>query len=272
VSVEGFGLHTGTPTIVHLEPCDGPVRVCGAIGTASGARAARIDELVPVSTKRSTTVEAGGGALRLASVEHLFAALGGLGIFEGISIHVNGEELPLLDGAARVWCDALDRVGPHVAGRRRLRVVQRATVECGDNRYEFSPDDRVRVEVELDFPGTPIEPRAQWTGDPDDFRARIASARTFALVSEVSYLADQGLARHIAPTSIVLIGPNVAYCTGGPFAPDEPARHKLLDLVGDSYLFGGPPLGRVLAVRPGHTSNIEAFRRALAAGVIARPN
>ena len=264
VVIEGIGLHSGQPVRVVLRARRGPVTLwTGSIG-------ARIDELRIASTTRATTVEAHGGAFRLATVEHALAALGGLGVYDGLEMHVDGPELPLLDGGAGAWCDAVAQLGV-TASTPRARVTRRAALAIGASRYEFTPADRVVVEVRLELDGfseRAVVPEARWEGDGADFRARIAPARTFALARDFDALVAGGLARHVDPTSVVVLTPGGALHAGRPFEPDEPARHKLLDLVGDLYLCGGPPVGRVRAVRPGHAANAEAVRRACEEAVV----
>lgn len=241
----------------------------GPVALSQGAARALVSDLVVASTARATTVEGAGGALRIGTVEHAFAALAGLGVHEGIELRVEGPELPLLDGGALAWCEAVARVGPEAPGPPLLRVTRSATYEVGPSRYELAPGDAgvdVSVHVELD---ARFEPFARWLGDPQDFVARIAPARTFALAHEVEELARRGLARHADPASVVVLAPEAVLSTGRPFASDEPARHKLLDLMGDLYLRGGPPVGRFHALRPGHASNARAIRRALEDGVLA---
>jgi len=85
---------------------------------------------------------------------------------------------------------------------------------------------------------------------------------------EVEELVRRGLARHVDPASVVVLAPDAVLSAGRAFTPDEPVRHKLLDLLGDLYLHGGPPLGCVRAHRPGHAPNARALRRALAEGVL----
>jgi UDP-3-O-[3-hydroxymyristoyl] N-acetylglucosamine deacetylase len=238
------------------------------VALSQGAARAALPELVVASTARATTVEAPGRGIRVGTVEHLFAALAGLGVREGIEVQVEGPELPLLDGGALAWCDAIERLALP-AGTPRLRVTRAARYEVGPSRYELAPRDGdigVSVHVELD---ARFEPLASWGGDPGDFVARIAPARTFALAHEVDELARRGLARHADPASVVILAPDAVLSSGRPFAPDEPARHKLLDLMGDLYLHGGPPLGSFHAVRPGHASNARAIRRAIEDGALA---
>jgi UDP-3-O-[3-hydroxymyristoyl] N-acetylglucosamine deacetylase len=149
-------------------------------------------------------------------------------------------------------------------------VDRSAVIDVGLSRYELSPYDAgvdVAVRLELDDPRLATD--AAWQGDTDDFRRRIAPARTFALARDVDELARMGLARHVPPESVVLVAPEAVYAAGAPFSADEPARHKLLDLLGDLYLHGGPPLGRIRALRPGHAANTQAFRRARDEGIFA---
>jgi UDP-3-O-[3-hydroxymyristoyl] N-acetylglucosamine deacetylase len=240
--VEGRGLHSGAHARVTLARRDGPVTLNGTA----------VADLRVVGKDRATTV----AEPRVATVEHLFAALAGLGVREGIAIAVDGPELPLLDGGAAKWCEVIAGFGI-VLRRAGLRVARSGTVEIGRSRYVFE------VEVE-------VEKTAKWSGDAMDFAARIAPARTFAFAHEVAELASRGLASHVDPESVVVLAPDVVHSAGRAFSSDEPARHKLLDLIGDLYLYGGPPIGRVRAFRPGHGATHAAVARALALGILAR--
>jgi UDP-3-O-[3-hydroxymyristoyl] N-acetylglucosamine deacetylase len=88
-------------------------------------------------------------------------------------------------------------------------------------------------------------------------------------VGDFDELGRLGLARHVDPEAVVVLAPDGVHCRGA-FEADEPARHKLLDLVGDLYLHGGPPQGRMHAHRPGHSANAAAIARALEEGVLVR--
>jgi UDP-3-O-[3-hydroxymyristoyl] N-acetylglucosamine deacetylase len=262
VAVEGIGLHTGSPSRVVLRAAQGPVRL------SFGASESLAFDLEVVSTARATTVQARNGAGRIGTVEHAFAALAGLSLYEGLAIEVQGPEMPVLDGGAAGWCEALAHLDLR-ASPPRARVARAASFDIGPSRFEFAPSDgRVEVHVRIDFDDPRLAPTAQWSGDREDFVARIAPARTFALAREIEELDRRGLARHVAPECVVLIAPDAIHCAGRPFSADEPARHKLLDLMGDLYLCGGPPVGCVRALRPGHAVNARAIRRALEDGVI----
>jgi UDP-3-O-[3-hydroxymyristoyl] N-acetylglucosamine deacetylase len=262
--IRGTGLHRGEPAHVELLRSAGPVRL------RAGGVEATLDALVADGARRSTTVSTTDGRLRIAMVEHLFAALGAARIREGLVVSVEGPELPLVDGGALLWLDAL--AGMNLPpSPPSLVVVRSGEVAIGTSVYGFEPPrhaDEVTVEVVVDFGDDRLERRAVWTGDQDDFRERIAPARTFGFARELGELACAGLARHVEPESVVVVDDERILARGAPFAADEPARHKLLDLVGDLYVHGGPPAGVVRAVRPGHAATHAAVREALGRGYL----
>jgi len=259
--IEGFGLHTGKPARVRFVPIEGPVRI------RADNVDARIDELVPDGAARSTTLRTRDGRAVVATVEHLFAALEARAIRRGLAIEVEGPELPLVDGGARAYADALDAFAA-LPSSRSLVVAAPATLEIGASSYRFVPADRVRVAVAIDFGDARIAPAASWDGDAADFRDRIAPARTFGFAHELGELLARGLASHVTAESVVVFGEHEVLAAGAPFTPDEPARHKLLDLLGDLYVHGGAPRGEIHATRPGHAATHEVMRRALDAGVV----
>jgi UDP-3-O-[3-hydroxymyristoyl] N-acetylglucosamine deacetylase len=261
IAIEGWGLHSGAHARVVLAKRAGPVAL-----RAAGVEAT-VAELSLASTLRATTVEAHGGTLRVGTVEHLFAALAGLGIHEGLAIEVEGPELPLLDGGAARWVEMITALDL-IRSRSPTRITREEIVEVGSSRYQFSPAPTESVEVLLDMDDTRLAATARWDGDPVDFRDRVAPARTFVLERDLQELVRDGLARHADPSSVVVIAHDAIRHAGRPFFADEPARHKLLDLMGDLYLHGGPPVGLVRAFRPGHTATMGALVRVRTTGVI----
>src|SRR5439155_11083163 len=132
-----------------------------------------------------------------------------------------------------------------------LRVVRDGRVRVGLSEYVFAPGDETCLSVRIDFDDARLAPEAMWDGSLDAYRAHISGARTFCFESEIDALARSGLAAHVPPESVVVIGDTIL-TAGAPFFSEEPARHKLLDLIGDLFVYGGPPRGRIDASRPGH--------------------
>jgi UDP-3-O-[3-hydroxymyristoyl] N-acetylglucosamine deacetylase len=215
----------------------------------------------------ATSVEVGGA--RVATVEHLFGACAGMGIHEGLRIEVEGGEVPLVDGGACRWCDALAELAVP-ASPASLIVQADGVVEVAASRYTFARGPR-RLAVHVDYGDARLSSQAAWSGDAEDFRERIAPARTFAFTRDLDELSRRGLAWHATPESVIVLAEDEVHCAGRPFEADEPARHKLLDLAGDLLLYGGPPLGRIDAVRPGHGATHEAMRIARERGLVGPP-
>ncbi len=263
IVVEGRGLHHGAPARVTVRRS-----VIGVAGSSPATWNGRpLSAWHAVPAERSTAIVCDG--LRLRTVEHLFAALASLGLTRGIDVEIEGPEPPILDGCAAAWTRALSPFAADGAAPPTLRVARHGTIDVATSRYVFGPSESPRVSVELELADPRVARAASWEGDWADFRARIAPARTFCFAHEVEELARAGLASHVTPEMVVVLGPEIL-AAGRPFSPDEPARHKLLDLVGDLFLYGGPPLGAVHAYRPGHWSSHEAVARALAEGILVR--
>jgi len=148
-------------------------------------------------------------------------------------------------------------------------VARPGTFEHRRSRYRFTPGPAPVVRVEVDFPAPVGRQRAAWDGDPDDFAARIAPARTFGWAHELAALRAAGRAAEVDLGSVLVFDGGGVLAGCRPPGAEEPARHKLLDLVGDLALHGGPPLGVVEAFAPGHAATHAVARRALAEGVLA---
>jgi UDP-3-O-[3-hydroxymyristoyl] N-acetylglucosamine deacetylase len=270
VRLTGRALHTGEEVDVTLTARAGPIDV-----VVDGVRAP-IADMTPECADHASALVAAGGSPALGTVEHLLAALFAHRITGGLEISVaragpssRRAEMPLLDGGAAAWSDALLELGPLEQTRHAPWRVTRATrIVVGDSVYELTPSDETRFEVEVEL-GPVASPRASWGGDLDDFRRRVAPARTFALARDVEALGDRGLAVGAARESVVVVAEHGLLAAGRDAAPDEPARHKLLDLVGDMYAYACVFVGTVSARRPGHAASHEVLRRARREGALA---
>jgi UDP-3-O-[3-hydroxymyristoyl] N-acetylglucosamine deacetylase len=262
IVVEGRGLHTGAMARVALRARPGPVAFC------VGAHVASVHELRVVDVTRATTVADAAGRVRLSTVEHLLSALAGSSIHQGLEIDVDGPELPILDGGARAWCEAIASLGLS-PGSPSLRVTRDDVVEAGRSRLVLSLG-APRVSVRLGFDDPRVDPEASFSHDARDYLERIAPCRTFAFEAEIAGMLDRGLARHVPPESVVVIAESGVLTAGRPFSRGEPACHKLLDLLGDLYLYGGPPRGSLHVERPGHAANHRLLALALERGSLSR--
>ncbi len=263
VRLDGIGLRSGRPATVVLHARPGPFAF--VVEGVSVARA----RVAPLQAERATVVRVGEAAI--ATVEHLLAACAARGLHQGLAVEIHGGELPLLDGAAAAFGRALDSMDL-TASPPPLRILRDGVVEHGESRYTFrrplDDGEGISVEVKVVFEDARLAPDAAWGGDRGDFSRRFASARTFAFSHEVEALAERGLASHVDPASVVVITPDAILTDGAPFTPDEPARHKLLDLIGDLFLHGGPPRGSLHALRPGHAVTHAIIAEARVKGIL----
>lgn len=258
VTLAGVGLHTGTAGRI----------VCAPAPPHSGITFVRADlpgtEPIPARVESVTDVRRGvtlGGGPSVRTVEHLMAAASGLGI-ANLRVEVHGEELPALDGSAAPYCRALSAVGLDDQGAVWPPLeLDRPVWVAKDSSWVLAlPADALRITYVVP---TGHQALGTQVADFDTRRQRfvdeIAPARTWGFVEELAALHEAGLARGASPEVALGIGPQ-GYLTAPRF-PDEPARHKLLDLIGDLALLGRPLRGHVIAMGAGHVLHVELARQ-----------
>ncbi|HEY8417946.1 MAG TPA: UDP-3-O-acyl-N-acetylglucosamine deacetylase [Limnochordales bacterium] len=261
VSMTGTGLHSGRPCRLTLlpAPADAGVRWQRADLDGQPVVPAAVEHVV--DTQRATTL--GLGEARVQTVEHVMAALAGMGVDNAL-VQVDGPEPPLADGAAAAFVDLIRSAGVVTleAPRRVRRVTRPVAASYGDAHIVALPADRLRVTYVFvsDHPalGTQF---AEYTIDPETFAAEIAPARTVGWLAEVEALRRRGLALGATLESAVVVGER-ELVTPQRF-PNEVARHKILDIVGDLALVGRVQ-AHIIAVRSGHALHAALARRLVA--------
>ena len=207
------------------------------------------------SVKNCTTLSNAAG-VKVATIEHLLAALAASGI-DNLYIDLDGEELPALDGSSEPFLKLIEQVGivRQAAPRRYVKVLKPVEVRNGESFARIEPCDRLELDVTIDFEDKAIgRQRVEIVPNVRAFRDRLASARTFARMHEVAALQAAGLSKGGSLDNAVIVdGDKVLNPEGLRFA-DEFVRHKALDLLGDLYL-GGPILGRITTLKGGHGLN-----------------
>ena len=253
----GVGLHQGHRASLTFRPAPvdhGIVFRRTDIGVDIPARFDRV-----VDT-RLATVLADSDA-RIATIEHVMAALAGCGIDNAV-VEIDGPEPPILDGSASPYVFLLDCAGvvAQSAPRATIEVLRPVRVSDGDAFAELRPPvpgmAGLEMALSIDFPAVAIGRQAlSLRLTPETFRHELASARTFALAQEIDQLRAAGLARGGSLENAVVVDQARVLNTAGLRMPDEFVRHKLLDAVGDLALAGAPLHGRFVAHRSGHTLN-----------------
>jgi UDP-3-O-[3-hydroxymyristoyl] N-acetylglucosamine deacetylase len=213
-------------------------------------------------TARRTTL--GFGQNQVTLVEHVLAALAGMRV-DNCLVELNGPEPPGLDGSAEGYVDTLLAAGTILQTSRRPRLAVAEPVSVTQNGATLSiyprEGDDLLISYLLDYgPYSPIAPQSlTLLINPDQFRRDLARCRTYVLEHEALELQRQGIGRHLKPSEILVFGPKGLIENKLRFS-DEPARHKILDLVGDLALCGFDLVGHVVAYRSGHPLNVELAR------------
>jgi UDP-3-O-[3-hydroxymyristoyl] N-acetylglucosamine deacetylase/3-hydroxyacyl-[acyl-carrier-protein] dehydratase len=242
-----------------------------------------------VETKRGTVIAAKSNKeVRVSTIEHALAALYAAGI-DNCLIEVNAPELPILDGSAILWANKIDEVGyveqeadkEFYVVKQRIKVVDRNT----GSSLIVLPDDDFSIDTMIEFDSPVLDNQFASLDNISKFKDEIAACRTFVFVREVMPLVqanlikggdlDNAIVIHDTPmpqeeldkiadlmgvphTSVAELG----YLNNKPLAfNNEPARHKLLDVLGDLALIGRPLKGRIVATRPGHTLNTQLSKK-----------
>ncbi|GJQ29370.1 MAG: UDP-3-O-acyl-N-acetylglucosamine deacetylase [Phycisphaerae bacterium] len=205
-------------------------------------------------------------ASTIATIEHALAACAGLGLWHAALALDGGPEVPIMDGSAAPFVKALRPGLEAAASLSPIRLAEPVEVRRGDDMIRAEPFEGIDFTYELDYgPTAPLPPQqASWLGDPDDFAANIAPARTFSLLHEARAAHAAGLFRHLTPRDMLVVGDDGRPVDNAWRFENEPARHKLLDLIGDLALLGRPLHARIVARRAGHALTHDLCRRILA--------
>ncbi len=258
IAFEGAGLHTGAPARVRVLPAAAGAGLRFRVNDAVEFPA-RADYVV--ETVRATVV--GSGEHRVSTVEHLLSALLGSGVDNAV-IEVHGPEIPVEDGSAKVFSDAIEAVGLRTLHEARVRWMPSEPMifRDGDKVLVIAPAPSFRVRMTVDYPAPVGTQYVEAEIAPDAYRRDVAPNRTFGFLHEVESLIKRGLAQGGTLENAVVFGPDGPM---GPLrAPDEPARHKILDLVGDFALLGAYPQCEVIAIKSGHKLHCTALRELVA--------
>lgn len=257
VHLEGVGVHSRAVVSVTLSPADSGTGIvflrtdCDTPEIAADFRRVTSADL---STALGSPARGG-----VATIEHLMAALAGLGV-DNCIVEVDGPELPILDGSAAPFVQAIDQVGIVTlsAPRRAIKILKPVIVECDKSVVELHPHDRgLAMEVEIDF-ANPLVGRQMYRSQIDaaSFRRDLARARTFGFMCDVARLWAANKALGASLENTVVVGDDRILNPEGLRFRDEFVRHKMLDAVGDLALAGSPIIGRFRSYRGGHRLNL----------------
>lgn len=285
-SIRGVGLHTGMPVKMTFKPAS----------PNHGIRFKRIDlEKQPVikadanlvtDIQRGTTLERNG--TKVSTIEHALAALMGLEI-DNVLIELDSQEVPIMDGSAQPFVDVLLEAGieKQDAEKKYFTITENIYYRDEEKDVEMMilPSEEYQVTVMIDFNSPVLGKQHATLSQLQDFKEEIASSRTFCFLHELEFLLKNNLIKGGDLSNAIVVvdkevneeelthlatlfkQPKVEVRQEGYLNnvelrhKNEPARHKLLDVIGDLALIGTPLKGRVIASKPGHASNIAFAKK-----------
>lgn len=259
VAVSGIGVHSGLPVTLTLHPADDDAGIVFQRIAADGAieREIRADVRAVTATEFATVLGDAEGPL-CSTAEHLLAALRGLYV-DNVVVEIDGPEVPIMDGSAAAFVDAIDQAGltARALPRRYIEVIKPVSVSKDGATGELRPYQHgFRVEAEIDFDHPLIGQQALSLDiEPDTFRREIARARTFGFMRDVSKLWSAGYALGASFENTLVVSEDRVLNPEGLRFADEFVRHKVLDAIGDLALAGQPLLAAYKTVCGGHKLN-----------------
>jgi UDP-3-O-[3-hydroxymyristoyl] N-acetylglucosamine deacetylase/3-hydroxyacyl-[acyl-carrier-protein] dehydratase len=286
VRIDGVGIHSGQTVNMLLKPAEPNTGIVFQRVDLPGKPTVKADVDNVVETTRSTTIEANGA--RVSTIEHLMAALVGCQV-DNVLIEIDGPEVPILDGSAGPFVEVLDKVGIQKQSAPKIYYELQHNISFSDESKKVEmvalPYAEYRINTLIDFNSPVLGTQHASIRHICDFKDQIATCRTFCFFHELEYLIDHNLIKggdinnaivvvdkpvsdeQVQRISKVFQKENVKVAEGGILNnldlrfPNEPARHKLLDVIGDLALVGFPFKAHIIANRPGHSSNVAFARK-----------
>lgn len=284
--MSGTGLHTGANVTLTFKPAPANHGFKFKRVDVKGEPVINADADLVVDVSRGTTLEQNG--VRVSTIEHALAALVGLGI-DNVLIELDNQEVPIMDGSSKMFMDALMDTGIEEQDAERNYFELKETIQYSDEGKKVdmiaTPSDEYKVTVMIDYNSPVLGSQLASLEHIDEFKKEFASSRTFCFLHELEMLLDNNLIKGgdlsnaiVVVDKVVTDGeldrlaklfnkPKVAVKSEGILNNvelrhhNEPARHKLLDVIGDLALVGRPIKAKITATRPGHASNIEFAKK-----------
>ncbi|MGX8717135.1 MAG: bifunctional UDP-3-O-[3-hydroxymyristoyl] N-acetylglucosamine deacetylase/3-hydroxyacyl-ACP dehydratase [bacterium] len=256
VKMAGKGLHTGEDVSVALRPAPENHGIVFQLNDVKiPASIAYIDDLV-----RGTTLSKDG--VKMHTIEHLLSALFGLGV-DNVLVEVEGSEIPILDGSAKPWVEALLACGfeNQSAERTYWEITEPVSIEEADRSIMIFPSDDFRITCTSTDDRKTHTQHLSLVIDPETYTQEVAKARTFTTYEDIEPLIKMGKIKGGTLDCAIVIKGDKLLSNEPLRYVDEFVRHKILDIVGDLALLGKPVKGHVVAIKTGHALNAELVQK-----------
>ncbi len=262
VSFEGIGLHTGRHARVTLKPAARDTGITFLRSDKNTAIKAHVGAVI--DTAFATTI--GHDGVKIRTVEHIMAALAGLGI-DNILVDIDGPEIPILDGSSTELIGIILKAGIAKQGKKRpyIRIKRPVVYDDGNSKVAALPYEGRRITYSIFFNHYGFgEQRLSIEINEETFAREIAPARTFGFLKDIEFLRTNGLAKGGSLENAIILGEKGVLNSSGLRFKDEFVRHKVLDSVGDLAILGFPIYGHIIANKSGHSANIKFLKKLLA--------
>lgn len=266
VSCQGVGLHSGAPVTLTLHPAEVDAGITFIRSDLPHSSPIPAHVSLVSETRLGTSLKNANASV--ATVEHLMAALWGMGV-DNVRITLDGPEVPIMDGSSEPFISLIEQAGlkRQPAPRQFIKILEPVKVEIGGSHLELLPYDGFRLEIEVTYNHPQIGKQvADIDFTESHFTETLSEARTFGFAHEVEALRQMGLARGGSLANAIVLDETSILNAEGLRFDDEFVRHKALDCVGDLFLAGYRLQGLVRAIKPGHQINT-----ALAEALLRQP-
>lgn len=257
VTAAGIGLHSGELIWITIKPSEVNTGVTFRRKDLSPIKDVRVSVAKVVSTNLASTIDEDG--VSVSTVEHLMAALSGLGI-DNVLVEVTGSEIPIMDGSASSFVYLLKSAGikEQVESKKFVEITKPISVREGDKWAKLEPFFGFKLDFVIDFSHPAVNETGQRVSidfETTSFSEEIARARTFGFLSDVVALRGKGLALGGGLDNAIVLDDVKILNKGGLRQSNEFVMHKALDAIGDLHLLGNPILGAYSAFKSGHALN-----------------
>ncbi len=262
VSFEGIGLHTGRHAKVTLRPAARDTGITFIRSDKNTVIKAHVGAVI--DTAFATTI--GHDGVKIRTVEHIMAALAGLGI-DNIFVDVDGPEIPILDGSSTELITIILNAGIAKQAKKRpyIRIKRPVVFDDGNSKVAALPYEGRRFTYSIFFNHYGFgEQRLSIEINEETFAREIAPARTFGFLKDIEYLRTNGLAKGGSLENAIILGEKGVLNSSGLRFKDEFVRHKVLDSIGDLAILGFPIYGHIVSNKSGHSANIKFLKKLLA--------
>ena len=271
ISFSGVGLHSGAKSTIKILPTDANSGICFKRVDLEKNNFVQADYRNVTSTKLCTTLENEFG-VKVSTVEHLLAALY-LAEIDNVMIEVNTEEVPIMDGSAKIFLEIFKNSEIKTLSEKRnyFKVLNKIDLEDGDRKISIEPsEDSLEIQFQLNYSNKIIGKQKNTINFNKDNLEEVSSSRTFCLSKDIEEIKKAGLAKGGSLENAIVVDDEKVLNEGGLRNDKEFVNHKILDLVGDFMLSGFRILGKVKCYQGGHELSNMFLRKLLSNSLIKK--